>query len=96
MENLYANTGRKGLKTNITKGLSLRAGSRGFSSASREFKQRFFNRRTSTGSRLFTPLSRHFEQILGQIVSLRVKTLSHTNLVASRHMKREKKKLTSG
>ena len=31
-----------------------------------------------------------FTQILRQIVSVRVKTLSHTNLVASRHMKNEK------
>ena len=39
---------------------------------------------------LFALLSRDFEQILGQIVSLRVRTLSNTNLVASRHIKREK------
>ena len=36
-----------------------------------------------------------FEKIFGQIVSIRVQTLSHTNLVASRRIKREKK-LTSG
>ena len=30
------------------------------------------------------------EEILGEIVSLRVKTLSNANLVASRHIKREK------
>ena len=34
-------------------------------------------------------------QTFGQIVSLRVKTLSHTNLVASGHIKREEN-LTSG
>ena len=35
-------------------------------------------------------LSLDFEQIFGQFVSVRVKTLSNTNLVASRHIKREK------
>lgn len=30
------------------------------------------------------------KQILGKIVSLRIKTHSNTNLVASRHIKREK------
>ena len=38
----------------------------------------------------FSLLGRDFEQILGQIVSIRVKTLSNTNLAASRHIKREK------
>ena len=42
-------------------------------------------RGTSTGSGLFAFLGRDFEQILGQIVSMSVKTLSNTNLVASRH-----------
>ena len=41
----------------------------------------------------FAPLSRDFEQIFGQIVSIRVKTLSNTNLVTSRHIKREKRSL---
>ena len=41
----------------------------------------------------FALLSRDFEQIFGQIVSIRVKTLSNTNLVASRHIKREKRSL---
>ena len=59
-----------------------------------EFKQRRFERRTSTGSRLFVPFGRDLEQLLGQIISIRVKTPSNTNLVASRHIKREKK-LTS-
>ena len=31
-----------------------------------------------------------FEQTFGQIVSLRVKTLSHTNMVASRYIKKGK------
>ena len=52
--------GLKGLKTNITKGLSLRGGGLEFSSAIREFKQRFFNRRKSTGSGLFAPLTPSF------------------------------------
>ena len=37
---------------------------------------------------------RDFEQLFGQIVSVRVNTLSHTNLVASRHIKREKSSLS--
>ena len=35
-------------------------------------------------------MSRDFEQILRQIVSLRVKTLSNTNLVVPRHIKKKK------
>ena len=34
-------------------------------------------------------LSHDFEQMFGQFVSIRVKTLGNTNLVASRHIKRE-------
>ena len=49
-----------------------------------------FERRTSTGSGLFALLSRKFDHIFGQIVSIRVKTLSNTNMVASRLIKREK------
>ena len=49
-----------------------------------------FERRTSTGGGPFALLSRDFEQNLGQIVSLRVQTLSNTNLVAPKHIKREK------
>ena len=41
----------------------------------------------------FAPLSRDFEQIFGQIVSIRVKTLSNTNMVTSRPIKREKRSL---
>ena len=47
-------------------------------------------RRKSIGSGLSAHLSRDFEQTFGQIVS-RVRTLSHTNLVVSRHEKRGKK-----
>ena len=54
-----------------------------------------FERRTSIRSEIFAHLSCDIEQTFGQIVSVRVKTLSHTNLVASRHIKRERK-LTSG
>ena len=51
-------------------------------------------RRTSIGSFFFfAPLSRDFEQIFGQIASIRVKTLSNINLVTSRHIKREKRPL---
>ena len=52
-----------------------------------------FERRTLTGGGLFALLSNDFEQIFGQIVSIRVKTLSHTNSVALRHIKREKGQL---
>ena len=46
-----------------------------------------FEQRTSTGSvDIFALLSRAFEQVFGLIVSIRVKTLSNTNLVASRHI----------
>jgi len=38
-----------------------------------------FERRMSTGSGLIAHLSRDFEQTFEQIVSLRVKTLSHSN-----------------
>ena len=49
-----------------------------------------FERQTSTGSGLFVLFSRDFEQILGQNVCLRVKTLSNANMVASRRIKKEK------
>ena len=38
-------------------------------------------------------LSLDFEQTFGQIVSLRVKTISHTNMVASRYIKKGKSSL---
>ena len=41
-----------------------------------------FELRTSTGNGLFAHLNRDFEQIFGQIVSLRIKTLGNTNTVA--------------
>ena len=47
-------------------------------------------RRMSTRSGLFALLGRDFEQRLRQIISMSVKTLSNTNLVSSRHIKREK------
>ena len=39
---------------------------------------------------LFALFGRYFEQILGQILSIRVKTVSHTDFVASRYVKRGK------
>ena len=51
---------------------------------------RRFSARTSTGSGLFAHLSFNFEQTFRQIVSMRIKILSHTNSVASRYIKREK------
>ena len=50
-------------------------------------------RRKSTGSGLFALLSPEFEQMIELILSVRVKTLSSTNLVVSRHIKREKSTL---
>ena len=49
-----------------------------------------FERRMTTGNGLFALFDSDFEQILEQIDSLRAKTLSNTNLVASRHIKGEK------
>ena len=54
------------------------------------FSSDVFERRTSTGSGVFALFGRDFEQILGHIVSLRINTLSNTNLVASNHIKRKK------
>ena len=48
-----------------------------------------FERRTSTGNGLFALVSRDFEQIFRQIVSIRIKTLGNTNTVAARLTKRE-------
>ena len=50
-----------------------------------------FELRNSTGSGLFELFSRDFKQILGQIVCIRVKTLSNRKLMASK-----RKRLTSG
>ena len=52
-----------------------------------------FERRTSTGSGLFSFLDGIFAQIFGQIVSLIVETLGNTNLVASRGLKIKKTSL---
>ena len=46
--------------------------------------------RTSTGSELFEIFGRYFENNIGQIVFTTVTTFSDTNLVALRHIKREK------
>ena len=42
------------------------------------------------GSGRFALLSRDFKQIFGQIVSIRIKTLGNTNMVASRLIERGK------
>ena len=52
-----------------------------------------FERRTSTGSCPFSFLGDSFAQIFSQIVSIRVKKLSNTNCIASRHITREKSSL---
>ena len=49
-----------------------------------------FKRHTSTGSDLFSFLDDGFAQIFSQIVSIRVKKLSKTNFISSRHIKKEK------
>ena len=51
--------------------------------------------RTSTGSGLFALFNNGFEQMFRQIVSIREKTLSNTNLEASRHVKK-RIRFTSG
>ena len=51
------------------------------------FKQ--LERRTSTGWGLIPNLGRDVDQIFGQIIFMREKTLKNTNLVVSRHIKRE-------
>ena len=56
-------------------------------------KQRRFWATHVNWSELFALFNRDFEQILGQNLSLRVKTLSNTNLVAQRYIKREKRSL---
>ena len=50
-------------------------------------------RRTSTANGFFALLICDFEHNFGQIVSIRVKTLRNTNLVAPRRVKREKHSL---
>ena len=51
----------------------------------------FVRRPTSSGSEFFLFFGSGFVQIFGQLVSLRIGTLENTNLVASRHRKREKR-----
>jgi len=48
-----------------------------------------FERRTSTGSGLFSFFDGGFAQIFSQIASITVKKLRNTNFVSSRHVKRE-------
>ena len=50
-----------------------------------------FERRTSTGSRLFALLSCDFEQTFGQIVSIIIQTLSNKNLCSRQSIFKEKK-----
>ena len=52
-----------------------------------------YERHTSTGSGPFSSLDDGFAQIFSQIVSIRVKKLSNTNFISSRHIKREKSSL---
>ena len=51
------------------------------------FKQ--LERRTSTGCGLIPNLGRDVDQIFGQIIFMREKTFKNSNLVVSRHIKRE-------
>ena len=48
-----------------------------------------FERRTSTGSGLFSFFDGGFAQIFSQIASIKVKKLRNTNFISSRHVKRE-------
>ena len=48
-----------------------------------------FERRTSTGSGLFSFFAGGFAQIFSQIASITVKKLRNTNFISSRHVKRE-------
>ena len=48
-----------------------------------------FERRTSTGSGLFSFFDGGFAQIFCQIASITVKKLRNTNFISSRHVKRE-------
>ena len=48
-----------------------------------------FERRTSTGSGLFSFFDGGFAQIFSQIASITVKKLRNTNFMSSRHVKRE-------
>ena len=52
-----------------------------------------FERRASAGSGSFSYMGSVLAQIFGQIVSMRVKTLSNTNLQASSHIIKEKASL---
>ena len=58
--------------------------------ASKCLSNSFFEPRTSTGSGLFASLGSGLFETLGLIVFIREKKLSNTNLLASRHIKREK------
>ena len=48
-----------------------------------------FQRRTSTGSGLFSFFDGGFAQIFSQIAAITVKKLRNTNFISSRHVKRE-------
>ena len=59
----------------------------------RRLSKDVFERRTSTGSGLFSFLDSGFAHLLGQLVSIIVKTLRNTNLGASRCFKMKKTSL---
>ena len=56
----------------------------------RELKQKRFQATHVDSKCTFCTLRQWFCQIFGQIVSIRLKTHSNINLVASRHIEREK------
>ena len=58
----------------------------------RSLRNDVFEPRKSTGSGLFAIFRCDFDQIFGQIICMRVKTLRNKNSVASRHI-REKESL---
>ena len=52
-----------------------------------------FSVKSSTGSDPFSFLDDGFDQIFSQIVTIRVKKLSNTNFISSRHIERENSSL---
>ena len=64
-----------------------------FTSILESLSKNAYVRRTSTGSGLVVFLGSDFAHIFRQIVSIRVKTLSKTNMVASRYMNRKESSL---
>ena len=65
-----------------------------FTPALQAISSNVFERRTSTGSGLFSNFDGGFAQIFSQIASITVKKLRNTNFISSRHVKRENTSLS--